>query len=334
MANGLADDIITATCLATRRTGGRGPGHGRRHVRPSGHRGQRGDGCASSATRSWTRPPACWPRARWASAALSPCRSSWRPWPASIAGRPVRQPDPSARPPARAPPAPRTWPAGTSSSAPAAPRSPSTRCASSATARAAGWASPSRRRRCCVAPASRSSRAPPAWPRRRAPTSWRRRRRRRCARPCWPRCPAATRSSWPPRWPTSGRAAVAPAKLARSEGLRLELEPTADILAEAAAMARDRGRPGAPAAHRGLRGGDRLARARARRRPPARAWTCSWPTTSRSPAPASARRPTASPSSCPASPRSRGRRPPRRRSPTTCSTACCACGRRAVHHWR
>ena len=31
---------------------------------------------------------------------------------------------------------------------------------------------------------------------------------------------------------------VAPAKLARSEGLRLELEPTADILAEAAAMAR------------------------------------------------------------------------------------------------
>ena len=53
------------------------------------------------------------------------------------------------------------------------------------------------------------------------------------------RCPAAMPSSWPPRWPTSGRARPPTAKLARADGLHLELEPTEDILAEAAAMARD-----------------------------------------------------------------------------------------------
>ena len=43
MANGLSDDVITATCLATTAPGHRGPGHGRRHVCPSRHARQRVD---------------------------------------------------------------------------------------------------------------------------------------------------------------------------------------------------------------------------------------------------------------------------------------------------
>ena len=42
MAHGLAGDVVTATALATSRTGRRRAGDGRRHVDPSGDAGQRG----------------------------------------------------------------------------------------------------------------------------------------------------------------------------------------------------------------------------------------------------------------------------------------------------
>ena len=60
---------------------------------------------------------------------------------AAVAGRPVRAADPAARPPLVEPrPATPTWSAGTSSSPPAARASRSTRSASSATARPGRWA--------------------------------------------------------------------------------------------------------------------------------------------------------------------------------------------------
>ena len=52
MATGLADDVVTAICLATRGAGRGRTGHGRRDVVASGHPRQRRRGCAASATRS------------------------------------------------------------------------------------------------------------------------------------------------------------------------------------------------------------------------------------------------------------------------------------------
>ena len=112
--------------------------------------------------------------------------------------------------------------------------------------------------------------------------------------------PASTRWSWPPPSPTSGRAAAADTKLARGDGLTLELEPTAGP------PRRGRGRRGSTArASRaaarpvlvGLRGRDRLARSGRRTSSAARAWTCSSPTTSPRPARGSGRTRTASRSS-------------------------------------
>ena len=64
--------------------------------------------------------------------------------------------------------------------------------------------------------------------------------RPRCATRCLPRCRVPTRWSWPPPSPTSAPSTRLESKIARTEaGLTLELEPTADILAEAARRARE-----------------------------------------------------------------------------------------------
>ena len=55
----------------------------------------------------------------------------------------------------------------------------------------------------------------------------------RCARRCWTRSRPPTRWSWPRPLPTSGRSSRPPARSLAGDGLTLELEPTADILAEA-----------------------------------------------------------------------------------------------------
>ena len=56
MANGLAGDVVTATCLATSRPGRRRAGDGRRHVDATRRRSPTSPGCAtSSATRSSRR---------------------------------------------------------------------------------------------------------------------------------------------------------------------------------------------------------------------------------------------------------------------------------------
>ena len=146
MANGLADDVITATCLATRAPVVVAPAmDGDMYVHPA---------TAGNVKRlrefGYTVvDPAS---GQLASGQVGVGRLAALPRlvetvASVVAGRPASQPDP-----ARPAPAP-TWRAGTSWSAPAGPRSPSTRCASSATAPAAGWASPSRRRPSSEAPA-------------------------------------------------------------------------------------------------------------------------------------------------------------------------------------
>ena len=133
------------------RAGRRRAGHGWRDVRASRHPRQRRSGCGSSATASSS--PAAGPLA---SGQVGVGRLAELPRLVDavadvVRGTPVRQPDPSLRPPRASAGRPaRPAPAGTSSSAPAARRSPSTRSASSAIARAAAWASPSRRRRSCA----------------------------------------------------------------------------------------------------------------------------------------------------------------------------------------
>ena len=93
---------------------------------------------------------------------------------------------------------------------------------------------------------------------------------------------------------------AAPTKLARADGLTIRLESTPDLLEAIAMIAHGldsggasdaRTRPAAPVPRR-LRGRDRVARARRRRSSVARASTCSWRTTSPRPGPASARTPT------------------------------------------
>ena len=104
----------------------------------------------------------------------------------------------------------------------------------------------------------------------------RRHRRRRWSRPCSAAPRARTSSSWPPPSPTSGPCRRPPSKIKKSGGLpKVELEPTADILAELGAQpatgpgarrlrrrdrrpAGQRGREAAAQGHRPHRGQRRL----------------------------------------------------------------------------
>ncbi len=153
MANGLADDIITATCLATGAPVIVGAGHGRRHVRAPGDPGQRE---AAARVRLHHRGPGLRRAGVGAGGRGSPGGAAAprgdRERRRGRSTRSVNRMRPPVRPAAR-PRVPPTWRAGTSSSAPAGPRNPSTRCASSATAPAGGWASPSPRPPCSGAPA-------------------------------------------------------------------------------------------------------------------------------------------------------------------------------------
>ena len=135
LAAGICDSLLTTSFLADRRAADRRPGDERPHVR-----GRRDPGEPRDAARARRR------------------RHRARRGRARLARRARRRPAARARAPAardRGRAAVGGRARGTacgSSSAPAAPASRSTRCASSATARAAGWASPSPPPRGAAAP--------------------------------------------------------------------------------------------------------------------------------------------------------------------------------------
>ena len=294
-------------------------------------------GCASSATRSSTRPPVRWPPGRSGVGRLAALPLLVEAVAGVVAGRPVRQPDPAARraPRATAVGGPAGWHIVVSAGGTAEPIDPVRFIGNRSSGRmgfAIAEAALQRGARVTLIKGITSVAPPAGADIVDAETAARHARGRpgRAARLRRPRH-GRRRGRLPARgaWRTS--------KLARAEGLTLELEPTADILAEAAAAARAAagGTTGGrrPAAHRRLRGRDRLAGAG------------------------------------PGEGRPQGRRPARRqrrlraglrlrhgdeprdhhrarpapgalaaghqggRWPTTCSTACCACARRAVHHW-
>ena len=287
MANGLAGDVVTATCLATSAPVVVAPAmDGEMWTHPATVANVAGSATSfgyavvepeSGAARVGPeRRRAGWPS----------CRRIVDAVVEAVGDRPVRAPT-RRRAPGRRPAA-RRGPRG-----PARGRhrrrhraSRSTPSGSSATARPARWASPSPRPRSLAAPGSRSSRGwsvpLPAGAR----SSGRddRRDARRSPRPRRPR-------RRPDHGRSRGRLPAAPAATAeahpRDEGLTLELEPTPDILAERSPPHRATGaRQPRPilvgfAAETGSleRAAEKLRR---------RASTSSSPTTSRSRAPASA----------------------------------------------
>ena len=148
MAAGLADDVITATCLASAAPVVVAPAMDGEMYAPSGDASPTSRSCGRSATRSSSRSSGRSPRARSGRGRLAE--------PADDPRRGRSGARRTADPPARSRRSghlsrfrrrARTWTAGTSSSRPAARPSRSTRCATSAIARPARWASRSRRPR-------------------------------------------------------------------------------------------------------------------------------------------------------------------------------------------
>ena len=158
-------------------------------------------------------------------------------------------------------------------SPPAAPASRSTRCASSATARAGGWASPSPRPRRAAGAEVTLVAANVA-----LPLPRRRRRRSRSRRPPSSPTRVAGEVRRPPRAADGGRAGRLPRRRAGrrqdrargTAGIELRLEPTEDILAARRRPARATGPDAGRLRRRDRRGRDRArpgeARAQGRRR--------------------------------------------------------------------
>ena len=110
MANGLSDDVITATALASTAPVIVAPGHGRRHVRPSGHARERRDAALVRLHDRRAGDRARWRPARSGQGAWRSCRSWSTRW---------NRPSPAARSASRTldcvlrwtpPRCPRTWP--------------------------------------------------------------------------------------------------------------------------------------------------------------------------------------------------------------------------------
>ena len=96
MATGLADDVITATCLASAAPVVVAPGHGRRHVRPSGHARQRGKLRGFGLPHRGAGGRVRWRRARSGRAAWRRCRRIVEAVVDGLGGRPVASARPGA----------------------------------------------------------------------------------------------------------------------------------------------------------------------------------------------------------------------------------------------
>ena len=156
MANGLAGDVVTATCLATSAPVVVAPamdGEMWRHPATQGNVARLRDAFGYRIVDPDVGPLASGQVGEGRLAELEAIVAATI---AAVADRPVRAPDAGARPPLRRRArATRTSPAAGSSSPRAAPASRSIRCASSAIDRAGGWAWPSLRPRWTVGRTSR-----------------------------------------------------------------------------------------------------------------------------------------------------------------------------------